>query len=709
MVDPMAASGHSDTSAAPAIFSDEPPAGLGRAPPRPALTVRVGITGHRPTPGRLPESSFSFVQARLAEVFAAIDSALERIARDQSGHYLDEPHRVRLVAALAEGVDQLSVSVRPQGWALDAVLPFPRESYLEDFKTSASGTGRDVTAGFLECLAKATTIVELPDDPVIRRKELTPQDSSGEYQRRRNAGYVRLGGFLLRQIDLLVAVWDGLPEGGEGGTADVVRTAVDAEIPVVWVHSLEDGFARMIAEIDDEGRPRAPDADCRSGPLLQALEFIVSVPSESAAEPNSLEEGESLGAAERLVGFLDERLPGVSRWITYDLFKRWVEHKPARWAIPAETESGLTDRWEAFGRDGPQVGELDRRVAEILRPRFAWADALAVDYSNRYRTVYFNIYLLAAAAVFIALTSLPLRELLPERGQLLAKAVLVCLELVVIRYIVGFVGRGRRGRWHEKWIEYRTLAELLFNARYLSYLGEHGRAHRFGNFEPASSAWVLWYLRATIREIGLPDARLDGTYQRVLLDAMNEHVIENQAGWHHRNANTLLRMHDLLHSLGDACFLWTGVVLIAFFVIWLIWVAMLFCATGLAGHLYAGVFGGGDASANGLKGFAALWERGIANGLLLLKDLVTFFAASLPALAAALAGIRETGDFRKVSARSTKTAASLLELEKEAARARNNLALAQTGDILVSTARVLTEDLSAWQSVYGHKRLELPA
>ena len=260
-----------------------PPPELGRSPPRPALALRVGITGHRPKPGKLPESSFGFVQERLRELFAAIDAALVEIARGQGAHYLDAPHRVRLVSALSEGADQLAVAARPSGWTVDAILPFPRESYLQDFRQSAAGEGRDVTAGFLACLAEATTVVELPDDPLIRRKELRPETSPDEYQRRRNAGYVRLGGFLLRQVDLLVAVWDGLPEGGEGGTADVVRAAVEAEIPVVWVHSLQDGFSRMIEETDDEGRPRAPDADCRDGPLREALEFIVCLPSNSAA------------------------------------------------------------------------------------------------------------------------------------------------------------------------------------------------------------------------------------------------------------------------------------------------------------------------------------------------------------------------------------------------------------------------------------------
>ena len=409
-----------------------------------------------------------------------------------------------------------------------------------------------------------------------------------------------------------------------------------------------------------------------------------------------------------MASFLGESWPGPSRWITYDFFRRWIEGSPGRRAIPAETKDDYSGRWEPFGRDGPEAGDLARRVADILRPRYAWADALAVDYSHRYRTAYFNTYLLGAAAVLIALTSLLFREWIPALSwQLLLKAALVIVELLVIRRIVGYVRSGRRERWQEKWLEYRTLAELLFNARFLAYLGEHGRAHHPGNLEPASSAWFLWYLRATIREIGLPNARLEGTYQRVLLDAMDKHVIADEIAWHRQNATTLHRMHAFLHDLGDSCFAWTARVLIGFLTLWLIWVGLSAC--NWAGDLFPRADGGSSPAANGLGAFAASWEPPVGYLLQWLKDVVTFFAAFLPALAAALAGIRETGDFRKVSARSTKTSADLLELQQQAARARSNLALAQTGDILLSTARVLTEDLAAWQSVYGQKRLELPA
>jgi len=96
-------------------------------PPKPRLTLRIGITGHRPKPHKFPASSYSFVKQRLGEVFASIDSKLAAIAQDENSNYSAEPHKVRLVSGLAEGADQMAVMVKPEIWALDAILPFPHE------------------------------------------------------------------------------------------------------------------------------------------------------------------------------------------------------------------------------------------------------------------------------------------------------------------------------------------------------------------------------------------------------------------------------------------------------------------------------------------------------------------------------------------------------------------------------------------------------
>ena len=96
--------------------------------------------------------------------------------------------------------------------------------------------------------------------------------------------------------------------------------------------------------------------------------------------------------------------------------------------------------------------------------------------------------------------------------------------------------------------------------------------------------------------------------------------------------------------------------------------------------------------------------------LLATKPFVTFLSAGLPALGAAVAGIRVHGDFEASIRRSARTLDQLAELTDDYASAANDDAdLDDTADLLIATARVFSEDIAAWQDLYGRKRLTLPA
>jgi hypothetical protein len=93
-----------------------------------------------------------------------------------------------------------------------------------------------------------------------------------------------------------------------------------------------------------------------------------------------------------------------------------------------------------------------------------------------------------------------------------------------------------------------------------------------------------------------------------------------------------------------------------------------------------------------------------------IKPVLLLLAAGLPALGAALAGIRAHGDFEGSKQRSQRMVAELSEFldDYDAAISRRSQ-LEGTAEILIETARVMSEDLAAWQELYGRKRLTLPA
>ena len=105
----------------------------------------------------------------------------------------------------------------------------------------------------------------------------------------------------------------------------------------------------------------------------------------------------------------------------------------------------------------------------------------------------------------------------------------------------------------------------------------------------------------------------------------------------------------------------------------------------------------------------APWFEKLGHVLFVLKSDITFLAALLPALGAAVFGIRETGDFEGFAKRAARTAEKLEQVRHDIAKAKRRLALESTTAALLTTARVLSDDVGAWQSVYGRKQLGLPA
>jgi hypothetical protein len=106
----------------------------------------------------------------------------------------------------------------------------------------------------------------------------------------------------------------------------------------------------------------------------------------------------------------------------------------------------------------------------------------------------------------------------------------------------------------------------------------------------------------------------------------------------------------------------------------------------------------------------AIGSAPIGSLLLAVQPLLTFLSAGLPALGAAVAGIRVHGDFEASVRRSARTLDQLAELSDEyTSMTKGEADLDDTAELLIATARVLSEDIAAWQDLYGRKRLTLPA
>jgi hypothetical protein len=223
-------------------------------PGRPVSHFTVGISGHRWN--KIPADAAPRVARQLASVFMEIDQAIRGEFERDGGR----PPVLRLVANLAEGADQMAVASRPAGWLLHAILPFPRARYENDFAPANATGGVDRRPGFLAALAQADSIVELPG----------ANDAVQSYE--------QAGECMLRESDLLVAVWDGLPGSGRGGTQAVIAQAMSLALPVIWIRSDRDEVPTVLSAATQsdqvaEAHQVGPDAIRRTVALVARGEW----------------------------------------------------------------------------------------------------------------------------------------------------------------------------------------------------------------------------------------------------------------------------------------------------------------------------------------------------------------------------------------------------------------------------------------------------
>lgn len=125
-----------------------------------------------------------------------------------------------LLSPLAEGSDRLvaeeilTFEDNMGENKLIAVLPMKKEDYMTDFKSAES------REEFLELLDQAEEVITFP------------QTSKREY------AYLQVGEYVARECDILLAIWDGLPSRGKGGTAEIVNYAESIGRDVVWINSV---------------------------------------------------------------------------------------------------------------------------------------------------------------------------------------------------------------------------------------------------------------------------------------------------------------------------------------------------------------------------------------------------------------------------------------------------------------------------------------
>jgi hypothetical protein len=211
----------------------------GRVP----LRLRIGVTGHR----TLRDES---------TIGARIDDILSRVARIADAAP-DAPVQYEVVSPLGEGADRLVTEriLHEPSSILEVPLPLAPEDYAQDFGSEASRRRFD------ELLARAdrSWVVGGPS---------------------RVDAYRAAGEYVVNSCDLLIAIWDGQPGRGRGGTEDILKMARNNQMPI-YVIGAEPPFGieeervptgfRVLEDVERFDRQDVPQQEERAGDPIPTL------------------------------------------------------------------------------------------------------------------------------------------------------------------------------------------------------------------------------------------------------------------------------------------------------------------------------------------------------------------------------------------------------------------------------------------------------
>jgi len=238
---------------------------------------------------------------------------------------------------------------------------------------------------------------------------------------------------------------------------------------------------------------------------------------------------------------------------------------------------------------------------------------------------------------------------------------------------------GRRRKWHERWLDYRLLAEILRHQRLIAPLGgiraspsvpEHWT--RYG--DPGAS-WMAWYARAIERSIGLPNAVVDGNYLQACLDDLHGQLggPYGQVGFHETTAARSERIEHRLHIAEFTLFSLT----------------LLCCLFHIThGQLH--------------------WPNVNPHWL-------TFFCGFFPALGAAFAGISNQAEFRRVTLRSESMHEGLTQQQTQVEKLRTKMPIDQDQiseltssltEVAGSSATMMVNEVLDWRVIFQDRPLK---
>lgn len=592
-------------------------------PPKLPFVLSVGITGHRS--GALSDEAVASLASRISEVVAALGAGGTALLDSERSFFSTAPAALRFVSAIADGSDQIAAEAALSlGWELQAILPFRRGEYRESLADSSSRKSFD------ELLERATRVLELPgDDP-------------GDVE-----AYAMAGRATVAHCDVLIAVWDGLPSRGRGGTADVVQMAIARGRPVVHIPPDPRAASKLLwaafdPVVDTSGIDPMSERPFDNEHVEWMLRALLLPP------PTEREH-------RFLAHFFEERLPRFRLRFEYRLLQTIAGVRRLRRGDFTETESTrwIEEEWRKFREECVEANELEVPM-DLLEEAYSWADRLATNLALTYRSGHIFSFVMGSLAVCMGLGAFMFPHLTVQEAF---TEILVTLAVILNAHI------GVKREWHRRWLDYRQLAERLRPMRSLKLLGIAAPDPPGTETNPVASRWIDTYASGIWRAIGCPSGTINRQIGGEIADAIADHEIAPQVSYHEHNARVIHLLDHRLERVGTILFFATLIV--------------------------------SDITLVGLTTHAPYVKE--------YSNWFTLIQAGFPALATAVFGIRFQGDFGGDALRSLATADTLRQIDKEL---RKGPTLYRAADLTEQAARIMLSDLDEWLLVNQQRELE---
>lgn len=483
-------------------------------------TVRIGITGQRNLDN--PEAISAAVQKLLIKINQSLQSGMADLHQPQIDGKskwqvvenrlawnikrmlalagilpkLTKPDRHtpiewKVVSSLAKGADRIVArsAMDYLNASLEVVLPFSVEDYRKDFNNT---TDLDE---FNELFARASN------------NNISEQSFSGKFKSREE-GYEHAGIEVADSCEILLAVWDGQPARGKGGTAEIVKYACSVNRLVVWINALNPGLPPVILiniqnTVDDSGNITSGNFQVSSLPLPKY----------------------AAGWSSRYLQVAEYNRDSAFRKKEFD-----------------EIVAGNLLKLEKARQDSSLLPEKIIPIINILLPHYTRADFLAIHYQKLHIRSATWLYRLSAIAVAIAVFQILYFP---------AQTAWVLLEILALVGAVLWYRIGSLQHWHDKWLNYRHLAERIRILLFHTLVNEPSSAQTTQKqqlpFYPGPGGWVLNVfdrIRQDLPALNIHREKITEVKKFIISGWIND-----QAEYHKENAiskNMLTRKDHLL-------------------------------------------------------------------------------------------------------------------------------------------------------------------